>query len=60
MKHIPITYTVKWTQKYPVDYVTVDLRKINAQLNEQRIEEVLTRAEFTEALAVIDIIRNKQ
>jgi hypothetical protein len=54
-----ISYTIKWTQHFPVDYITIDLRKVTEQLNEQRIEEALDRVQFSEALAVIDMIRNK-
>ena len=61
-----ISYTIKWTQAYPTDYITIDLRNINKKLSENFehstvIEESLIdpNQQFLEARAVIKMIKEK-
>lgn len=58
MNNENILYTVKWTQPYVSDYITINLRKANEELIENKL--VLADEKFPEAVAVINRIRNKR
>jgi hypothetical protein len=58
MNNEKISYNVKWSQPYPTDYITIDLRKVNEALIEEKISNA--KEQFPEALEVINMIRNKK
>jgi len=57
MNNQKISYTIKWSQQYPTDYITIDLRKVNEELIEEKLK---SKEQFPEALEVINMIRNKK
>lgn len=57
MNNEKISYNVKWSQQYPTDYITIDLRKVNEELIEEKLK---SKEQFPEALEVINMIRNKK
>ena len=58
MNNEKISYSIKWSQPYPTDYITIDLRKVNEALIESKLANV--KDPLSEARAVIDMIRNKK
>ena len=53
-----ISYTIQWTQPYPYsnNFIWIDL----TATFEEDVEQKLDAGNFTEALGVINMIRNKK
>ena len=58
MNNEKISYSIKWSQPYTSDYITIDLRQINEQLIESKL--VNADEQFSQALEVINMIRSKK
>ena len=57
MNNEKFSYTISWTQPYPYanSFIWIDL----TATFEEEVEQKLDAGEFTQALEVIDMIKNK-